>query len=49
MITYVGGKTKQANHIIDHFPKDYEELHYVEVFGGSGAILFAKEKSYAET
>jgi len=49
MITYVGGKTYQAKHIIDHFPKDYRDMHYIEVFGGSGAVLLAKDRSYIET
>ena len=46
-ITYYGGKTYQAAWILDVF-KRYEFKTYVEPFGGSGAILFAKEPSPVE-
>ena len=46
-ITYYGGKTYQAAWIIDVL-KGYEFKTYIEPFGGSGAILFAKEPSPVE-
>jgi DNA adenine methylase len=41
----VGGKRRLAKHIIGAFPP---HKLYVEVFGGSGAILFAKDPSPIE-
>jgi len=46
-ITYYGGKTYQSAWILDAF-KRYEFKTYIEPFGGSGAILFAKEPSPVE-
>jgi DNA adenine methylase len=46
-ITYYGGKTNHAPWILDVM-KRYEFEMYVEPFGGSGAILFAKEPSPVE-
>ncbi len=39
-ITWVGGKRSLKDAILSRFPHDYER--YIEVFGGGGAILFAK-------
>ena len=44
-INYIGGKQRLAREIIRYFP---EHDCYVEVFGGSGALLFAKEPSRFE-
>jgi DNA adenine methylase len=46
-IRYYGGKTYQAAWILDVI-KRYEFKTYIEPFGGSGAILFAKEPSPVE-
>ncbi|MCZ7601626.1 MAG: DNA adenine methylase [Melioribacteraceae bacterium] len=48
MIPYVGGKSKLAPWIISHFPKQYSNLTYCEVFGGGGWVLFKKDLSYLE-
>jgi len=44
-INYIGGKQRLAKEIIRYFP---EHDCYVEVFGGSGALLFAKKPSRFE-
>jgi DNA adenine methylase len=44
-INYFGGKFYQAPEIISMFP---EHKVYVEVFGGSGSVLFAKPRSEIE-
>ena len=46
-IRYYGGKTYQAAWILDVI-KRYPFKTYIEPFGGSGAILFAKEPSKVE-
>ena len=46
-IRYYGGKTYQAAWILDVI-KRYQFKTYIEPFGGSGAILFAKEPSPVE-
>jgi DNA adenine methylase len=46
-ITYYGGKCRIAPWIVD-IMKRYEHKRYVEPFGGSGAVLFAKEPSQCE-
>jgi DNA adenine methylase len=45
IINYPGGKARIAPWIIEHFPP--HEV-YVEAFGGSGAVLIAKEPSRLE-
>lgn len=45
-IPYFGAKGKMAPLIVPLLPK---HRHYVEVFGGSLAVLFAKPPSYMET
>lgn len=40
-IPWVGGKKLLRKEIIKYFPKDYDR--YIEVFGGAGWVLFAKE------
>lgn len=41
-IPWIGGKSLLAKKIISLFPKDFER--YIEVFGGGGSVLFAKDK-----
>lgn len=41
-IPWVGGKTLLAKTILSCFPTKYDR--YIEVFGGSGAVLFAQNK-----
>lgn len=43
---YYGGKQKMMKHILPYIP---EHNNYVEVFGGSGALLFAKPQVKNET
>ena len=45
LFSYMGGKTKHAEWITRHFPA---HVVYVEPFGGSGAMMSYKGKSYAE-
>lgn len=48
-IRYFGGKGNGlSKSIIEYFPKDYENMKYLEPFGGSGAILFKKKPSPVE-
>ena len=47
-IKYPGGKSRMADKIIELFPANYEELHYIEVFGGSAAVLLNKKPSVLE-
>jgi DNA adenine methylase len=45
----IGGKSKLKKLIVDeYFPKDYEDLIYVEPFIGAGSIYFYKEPSEVE-
>lgn len=41
-IAWIGGKSLLAKRIIAEFPQSVER--YVEVFGGGGSVLFAKDK-----
>ena len=43
-ISWIGGKRLLRNKIIEQFPGTGEYDRYIEVFGGAGWILFAKEK-----
>lgn len=45
-ISWIGGKKLLRNKIIEQFPEEYDR--YVEVFGGAGWVLFAKEKKGIE-
>ncbi len=46
LLKYYGGKFRLARWIISHFPR---HEHYVEPFGGGGAVLFQKPESKVET
>jgi len=48
MIPYQGGKNRLAQRIISLFPSNYEDLAYVEPFGGAGWVLFKKKPSRVE-
>ena len=41
----IGGKTKLVEKILSVFPKDYEDMIYVEPFIGGGSILYNKKLS----
>lgn len=41
-IPWIGGKSQLANRIISMFPNNIDR--YIEVFGGGGSVLFAKNK-----
>lgn len=49
MLPYIGGKSFLARWIINNFPTNYQQMQYVEVFGGGGWVLFKKEESFLET
>lgn len=42
---YIGSKSYMARHIVDHLP---DHRCYIEVCGGTGAVLFAKPRSAYE-
>ena len=44
----IGGKTKLVEKILSIFPKDYENMIYVEPFIGGGSILYNKKISKEE-
>jgi len=48
VLSWHGSKWRVADRIIEHFPRDYEGLAYVEVFGGTGALLATKLPSRQE-
>ena len=41
-IPWIGGKSQLAKKIISMFPENFDR--YIEVFGGGGSVLFAKDK-----
>lgn len=41
-IPWIGGKSLLAKKIVSMFPEKIDR--YIEVFGGGGSVLFAKEK-----
>lgn len=45
-ISWIGGKKLLRNKIIEQFPEEYDR--YVEVFGGAGWVLFAKDRKGTE-
>ena len=48
MIPYMGGKSALAGWVISHFPENYKDMVYCEVFGGGGWVLFKKDLSNLE-
>ena len=48
-LRFYGGKWSLAGWIVDHFPRGFERMHYVEPFGGSAAVLLSKPRSVLET
>lgn len=44
-IPWIGGKSQLARKIVSMFPDDFDR--YIEVFGGGGSVLFAKDKHAA--
>lgn len=49
VIRYFGGKGNGlSNRLINYFPEGYNNMNYLEPFGGSGAVLFQKEISPIE-
>lgn len=43
-IPWIGGKSQLKKIIIDSFPEDKSYNRFIDVFGGGGSILFAKDK-----
>lgn len=43
-ISWIGGKKLLRNKIIEQFPDEKSFERYIEVFGGAGWVLFAKER-----
>lgn len=41
-IPWIGGKSQLAKQIVSLFPENVNR--YIEVFGGGGSVLFAKDK-----
>lgn len=39
----IGSKRRIVDKILNYFPKNYEDMTYVEVFLGSGVIFFWKK------
>jgi DNA adenine methylase len=43
-----GGKAYLKDFIIDHFPSSYEDMTYLEPFGGAASVLLNKRRSVCE-
>jgi len=48
LIVRTGGKSLLKKIIVEHFPPNYEDLTYIELFVGGGSIFFSKEPSKKE-
>lgn len=48
LVKVPGSKSQLNSWIIDHFPKNYQELSYIEPFVGGGNILLNKETCIEE-
>lgn len=48
ILKYPGGKWSIVDHILEHFPCNYQNLVYCEPFFGSGAVFFNKLPSAIE-
>ncbi|WNY26162.1 DNA adenine methylase [Methanolapillus millepedarum] len=46
-LNWIGGKSSHLDFIFSNFPS--EHLHFIDVFGGSGAVLLNKQPSQIET
>jgi len=44
-----GGKYYLSSWIIENFPKNYQELHYIEPFVGAGSVVLNKDRSDEES
>jgi len=49
VLKYPGSKWSTANWIISNFPAGYEKMTYCELYFGSGAVFFNKNRSMIET
>ena len=48
LFNYPGAKTAVAPQIINYFPQNYQNLIWVEAFGGSGILTYMKKPSSIE-
>jgi len=46
---YMGSKLNTLPFLYRNFPKNYQKMHFVDVFGGSGVVTFNKPLSALET
>ncbi len=46
---YAGGKSFLIDWIYKNFPEGWKEMHYIDLFGGSGVVLLNKLKQKYET
>lgn len=46
-IPWIGGKSQLKNKIVEAFPPDKNYDRFIDVFGGGGSVLFAKDKHAA--
>lgn len=48
LFNYPGAKTRILDELYSNFPKNHHLMKYIEVFGGSGVVLFNKKQSEIE-
>ncbi len=48
IVSRIGGKRLLKKRIVKMFPKDYENMIYVEPFNGAGHVYFYKKPSIKE-